>query len=242
MKSWWNQLRPFEKRVVVGVLSMVFVVLNVWFVLPHFSDWSKVKARTAKARKTLGVFQKEIAEIPNYQTNIARLLGPSGGRAIESEDQVYMFDRAILDQQAKTGVNITAKPTRPRFETNAFFLEVSESINVISPEKPLVDFLYNLGSADSLIRVRDLTLKPADTVKRQELSAIINLVASYQKNPPKATAPATPAAAKKNPTAAVRTTPPPPKTSGTQTNKTAAPGHSTAAPAVKPAPSTVKKP
>ena len=236
MKSWWNQLRPFEKRVVVGVLSMVFVVLNVWFVLPHFSDWSKVKARTAKARKTLGVFQKEIAEIPNYQTNIARLMGESGGRSVETEDQVYLFDRAILDQQAKTGVNITAKPTRPRFETNAFFLEVSESINVVSPEKPLVDFLYNLGSAESLIRVRDLTLKPADTVKRQELSAIINLVASYQKNPPKAAPPTTPAAAKKNPTAAVRTTPPPPKTpSGTQTNKTAAP-------AVKPAPSTLKKP
>lgn len=239
MKGWWNQLRPFEKRVVVGVLSLVFVVLNFLFVLPHFSDWSKVKARTARARKTLEVFQKEIAEMTTYQTNIARLMGESGGRSVESEDQVYMFDRAILDQQAKTGVNITAKPTRPRFETNAFFLEVSESINVVSPEKPLVDFLYNLGSADSLIRVRDLTLKPADTVKRQELSAIINLVASYQKNPPKA-APAAVTAAKKNPTAAVRTTPPPPKT-GTQTNKTSTPG-STAAPGVKPAPSTVKKP
>src|SRR6516164_2047915 len=101
MKNWWNQLRPFEKRVVVGVMSLVFVVLNVWFVLPHFSDWSKVKARTAKAHKTLEAFQKEIAELPTYQTNIARLMGENGARAVESEDQVYLFDRAILDQQAK---------------------------------------------------------------------------------------------------------------------------------------------
>jgi hypothetical protein len=238
VKGYWNNLRPFEKRVLVGVLSLVFIVLNVWFVFPHFSDLSLVQRRNLKARKTLEAFQKEIAELPAYQTNIAKLMGESGGRSVESEDQVYQFDRAILDQAQKTGVNITGKPTKPRFDTNTFFLEVSESINVVSAEKPLVDFLYNLGSADSLIRVRDLTLKPADNVKRQELSAIINLVASYQKNPPKAAAPVTPAA-KKAPTAAVRTAPPPQKTApGTPTNKTSSlPG----APAVKPATSNAKK-
>ncbi len=216
MKGYWNNLRPFEKRVVVGVASLVFVVLNIWFVLPHFSDWGKVQKRTAKAYKTLAAFQLEIAQIPFYQTNIAILEGQSGGRAVPHEDQASQFDRAIIDHQTQTGVNVTSKGG-PKFHTNQFFLEVTENLTVTSPEKPLVDFLYDLGSADSLIRVRDLTLKPADMVQRQQLNATMRLVASYQKNPPKPKpAPATPAAAKPA-TAGIRPALPPGK-AGTATN------------------------
>ena len=57
-----------------------------------------------------------------------------------------------------------------------------------------MDFLYSLGSGNSLIRVRDLALKP--NAPRQALSGNVKLVASYQKNPPKKAAPAAnPAAA-----------------------------------------------
>jgi len=51
-----------------------------------------------------------------------------------------------------------------------------------------VDFLYNLGSGNSLIRVRDLSLRPDPP--RQQLSGNVKLVASYQKNPSKKPAPA----------------------------------------------------
>ena len=51
-----------------------------------------------------------------------------------------------------------------------------------------MDFLYSLGSGNSLIRVRDLTLRPDPP--RQQLSGTVKLVASYQKNPPKKAAPA----------------------------------------------------
>ena len=50
-----------------------------------------------------------------------------------------------------------------------------------------MDFLYNLGSGNSLIRVRDLALHP--NPPRQALSGNVKLVASYQKNPPKKAAP-----------------------------------------------------
>ena len=50
-----------------------------------------------------------------------------------------------------------------------------------------MDFLYSLGSGNSLIRVRDLTMRP--DAPRQQLSGTVKLVASYQKNPPKKTAP-----------------------------------------------------
>ena len=64
-----------------------------------------------------------------------------------------------------------------------------------SGEKPLVDFLYNLGSGNSLIRVRGLSLRPDPP--RQLLAANITLIASYQKKPVarRAASPATAAAA-----------------------------------------------
>ena len=46
-------------------------------------------------------------------------------------------------------------------------------------EEQLVDFLYNLGSGNSQIRVRDLTVRPDPP--RQQLLAQVKLVASYQK-------------------------------------------------------------
>ena len=57
-----------------------------------------------------------------------------------------------------------------------------------------LDFLYNLGSGNSLIRVRDLQLSP-DAPARQQLGGTVKLVASYQKNLPKRVAPATPSTA-----------------------------------------------
>ena len=41
MKTYLDNLRPLEKRVVVGVAVMAFVVFNLWFVVPHFSDWEQ---------------------------------------------------------------------------------------------------------------------------------------------------------------------------------------------------------
>jgi hypothetical protein len=55
---------------------------------------------------------------------------------------------------------------------------------VSATDQQLVDFLYKLGSDASMIRVHDLELQ-SDMV-RQHLSADITLVASFQKNPPKA--------------------------------------------------------
>jgi hypothetical protein len=74
--------------------------------------------------------------------------------------------------------------------TNQFFLEQSQTITVQSGEQQLVDFLFNLGSGNSLIRVRDLGLHP--DAPHQQLAATIRLVASFQKNP--TTKPAAPAA------------------------------------------------
>ena len=53
-------LRPFEKRLVVGVGAVLFVVLNAWFVVPHFSDLGDARRRRAEALKKLERWQTEI--------------------------------------------------------------------------------------------------------------------------------------------------------------------------------------
>jgi len=184
-------LRPFEKRLVVGVGAILFVVLNAWFVFPHFSDLSQAKERRADALKKLNAWQAEIDQIPRYQAGINRFI--KEGQEVPAEDQQNQFARAIQNQQVQSGVGIQ-NFGRAATKTNQFFLELSQVISVESGEAQLVDFLYNLGSGNSLIRVRDLSLKPNGT--RFALSGSVKLVASYQKNPPKKTTPvANPAAA-----------------------------------------------
>jgi Tfp pilus assembly protein PilO len=197
-------LRPFEKRLVVIVAIVLFIVINFVFVVPHFSDWKKVRARMARAQRTLQTFQKAVAEAPSYQAKVEAIQSAENA-AVPLEEQANQFGRAILEQAARSSVNILGT-TRPTTRTNQFFLEQSESINVIAREEQLVDFLYNLGSGASLIRVRDLTLRR--DASQQQLSATIRLVASYQK---KASArPATaPASAASRPAVAAGSPAPP---------------------------------
>jgi Tfp pilus assembly protein PilO len=178
-------LRPFEKRLVVGVAAVLFVVLNAWFVFPHFSDLADAQKERAEALDKLGRWQVEINQEPGYRKQIREL--ESEGQAVPAEDQQNQFSRAIQMQQAQSGVNITST-SKQVVRTNQFFLELTEQVSVESGEAQLVDFLYNLGSGSSLIRVRDLALHP--NPPRQALSGNVKLVASYQKNPPKKAAPA----------------------------------------------------
>src|SRR5436190_1629170 len=191
MKRYWNNLRPFEKGVFVGVAALVFIVFNAWFVIPHFSDWSQMKTRKGAAEKKLEAYKTEVAQANKYDLEVKKLEGE--GLSVPPEEQSVQFLRAIQSQAQQSAASITSF-SRQTFRTNQFFLEASLSISVISGESQLVDFLYSLGSGNSLIRVRDLTLRP--DAPRQQLNSNIKLVASYQKKPSPRTlapAPSTPA-------------------------------------------------
>ena len=173
-------LRPFEKRLVVGVGAILFVVLNAWFVWPHFSDLSDAKWRRAQAQRKLETWQAEIDQSKKYQAGINRFA--KEGLEVPAEDQQNQFARTIQNQQVQSGVGIQ-NFGRTTTRTNQFFLELTQMITLESGEAQLVDFLYNLGVGNSLIRVRDLGLKP--NAQRQALNGSVNLVASYQKSQPK---------------------------------------------------------
>jgi type II secretory pathway component PulM len=179
MKKYFAQLRPLERRLAIGVLVILFLVLNYVFIWPHFSDWGNLRRRGDDAQRKLKLYQTAIAQRPAYEAQVKSL--QSAGGVVPLDDQSVSMMRAIQSQSAQSGVSI-ANTSRQMTKTNdAFFVEQIQNINVVADDKQLVDFLYKLGDDASMIRVRDLELQP-DAAK-QKLNGNIRLVASYQKSP-----------------------------------------------------------
>lgn len=206
MKTYLSKLNPGERRFVVGVGLVFFLVINIFWVWPHFSDWGVIQGRLDAATKTLAVFDEMFQKTNGLAAEVEKM--QRAGANVMLEDQAVSFMRNIIAEAGQNGVAIGGTGRLITRTNNPFFLEQIQTINVASGEKPLVDFLYNLGSGDSLVRVRDLSLRPDP--QHQQLQATITLIASYQKN-----AKAPPAAAKSAPapvvkpvsTAATATTP-----------------------------------
>jgi hypothetical protein len=171
-------LRPAERRLVVAVALVLFFMLNLWLVVPHFSDLKKVQTRIAKARKTQALFETEINQVGFYQAKLKEL--ESENLNVPIEEQNIHFANTRERVAAQSGVNLS-NASRLQSSTNQFFVELTQTINLQSKEQQLVDFLYNLGSGNALIRVRDLSLR-ADP-SQQQLSASVKLAGSYQKKP-----------------------------------------------------------
>ena len=222
MSAYWNSLRPFEKRVVVGFGALFFIVINLLFVLPHRSDLADAGVRYNKAKEALDKYYKEFAKTNGYTRALIEYEKAAGN--VAPEEQGLQFANAINGQAVVTGVPITLG--RIDTMTNQFFLEKSVTITVRARDQQLVDFLYNLGSDSSQIRVRGLVVRP--DVPRQTLDAQIKLVASYQKKPtakPAATATSAPPTPASPPVAATRSSAsgapnqPPLSTAPTSTSK-----------------------
>lgn len=184
----WN-LRPSERRLVVVVAVVFFIVVNLVWVVPHFSDWSNTRQRMDAARDKLWKYQREIDKLPIYRRQVAELEGHDV--SVPLEDQAIQFARTVQALAAQSNISILGGGSRPSVTTNQFFIEQTQNFNVQGEEKNLVDFLYHLGSGNSMIRVRDMEVHP--NPPRQLLLANIKVVASYQKNPPAKTAPPAPA-------------------------------------------------
>ncbi len=240
-------LRPAERRLVVIVGIVVFVVLNLWLVIPHFGDLRKVQKEMVETRKKLDLFQTEIKKEPEYSRQRTELAQKGG--VVAKDAQALELHREVSSQAIASGVNlpdINSSQRALNTRSNAFFDEQSLTARIDTGEKELVDFLYNLAQQNALIRVRTMDLRPANPPYR--LVGSITFVASYQKKPPakpttaataaslrttaapKPTASPTPAAkppAKPStppPSPAARPTPPPKETAAK--DKPAKPGSS----------------
>jgi hypothetical protein len=187
-QTYLSNLRPSEKRLLVGVAAVFFIVLNFWFVIPRFSDWGTNQARLWEAQEKLTSYRKEEALLPSYQKVLREF--EREGENVPAEEQSSQFLRIIQNQLAQSGVTVQGN-TKQSSRTNQYLLELSQNYTIEAGEQQMVDFLYTLSAGNSLIRVRDLSVRP--NPPRQQLSANVKLVASFQKKaPPKpGTTPAT---------------------------------------------------
>ena len=172
-------LRAGERRLLVVVALVVFVVVNIWFVFPHFGDVGRAKARRAAAVKKLAEYKAEIAQTGQREAGIKQLIAEED---VPIQDQAIELMQAIQRQASSKGVGLTGQ-SRQVTRTNEFFVEQSQTIVTQSSEDELIDFLYGLGSGNSTIRVRDLSVRPASP-QRYELAATIELVSSYKSATP----------------------------------------------------------
>jgi len=180
MKEYFARLSSLERRFVVGVLFLVFILLNAVFVWPRFSEWDQTKFRLTKARNRLATYKTTIEEMPKYEKQVQAM--ESEGLAVPPEDQALDFLNSILLEAARSGVKIINNGRLTTRTNDLFFLEQqAQGMSVQSGEQQLVNFLYNLGAGNSLTRVRALSLRRETA--GYELAATTTLVASYQKKP-----------------------------------------------------------
>jgi Tfp pilus assembly protein PilO len=177
VKKYLAQLRPLERRFAVGVLVVLFLVLNAVFIWPHYADWGTLQERLKTAHENLARDQAGLAEKPKYDALVKSLEGQ--GEFVAPEDMAVNMMRTIQNQSAQSGVQLQ-NTSRQQTHADEFFSEQTQNINVSATDEQLVDFLYKLGSGASMIRVRDLELQP--DLAKTHLNANIKLVASYQKN------------------------------------------------------------
>ena len=105
----WN-LQPQERRLVVIVAAILFGMLNLWFVWPHFKDWQQVKDGREQAQRKLGRYTNEVARVPEYERKL-KVLEKLGSPVIPSE-QTLDFYRAVQTLAKLKGVRIDQQGQR----------------------------------------------------------------------------------------------------------------------------------
>jgi hypothetical protein len=187
MKKIFDQLnlRPQERRVVVIVGVLVFIVLNWIFVRPIIGQLGDTQNELVKAQRTLKKYQDEIAKEKTYRTLEAKLK-TEGSDVLSEELQL----QRIIDQHATAaGVAISRYAPGVRLagaRTNQFFEDQGLTVDFNTYSTNLVEFLVGMASGNSMIRVQEMNLKPDASGTR--LSGSLLFIASYQKKaPPRAT-------------------------------------------------------
>ena len=182
MNNWFNRLnlQPQERRLVLGGLVIFALVLNYWLIWPYFSEWSKLSTDLDKTESRKAVYAAEIGKKPAYERQLKDLEKSGAGTVLE-EEQDNRVTATIFTQAVTHNITIIKNvPIGNAGATNAFFDEVARSVELVAGEGDLVNFLQELGTGDSMIRVRDLSRLRLDG-SQTKLQATLTLVASFQK-------------------------------------------------------------
>lgn len=174
-------LRPQERRLVMVAMVVLFAVVNVWLIIPHFGEWKVVLEKLRKARQTAKLYAEENARIPKYKETLERMR--DRGEFVLPEDQAVTLLQTVQTEAATANLYVTklSPAGGGAIPNNPFFEEQRVTMSAVAGEPELVDFLRKLGAGNSLVRVRDMDLRPDATGTK--LSANLTIVGNYLKKP-----------------------------------------------------------
>lgn len=173
-------LRPQERRLIVAVAIVVFVVVNIIWVVPQFGKVEYWNRKQTDAQAKLQRYNQEIGKVKSYTTEFAAL--QNEGVSIGNDDPTLTLQQSVSSMAMANGVQIELNsPVQRTALTNSMFEEAGMRITVTSLESNLVAFLYALGSRGTLIRVRTMSLQPDPAQVR--LRGTLEFVQSFLKKP-----------------------------------------------------------
>lgn len=188
------KLTPSERRLVVGILVVAFLVLNYWVVWPRFNDFKTISEDIASMNRKKDIYQREIERRPTYEVLLRKLKAEGSVLPVGEERIAFRSDMERLARDSGLAVPRWGEvlPERSGQNTNAFFEAIGITLQSASgTEEQFVDFLHRVGASNSTIRVKELTLSPGNFDSRSQgktnLVGNLRLVASVQKAAPKPT-------------------------------------------------------
>lgn len=187
------KLTPSERRLVVVIMAVVFVVLNYWIIWPRFGDYQALSTEIQELQRKRDTYQREVDRRPTYEVMLRKLQAagsvlPAGEEKIAFRSDIERLAREIGLTVPRWGEVVAERPAAGT--TNAFFESIALPMNqVFGAEDQIVEFLHRVGASNSTVRVKELSLAPGNFDSRAggktNLVAVIRLVASVQKAAPK---------------------------------------------------------
>lgn len=177
-------LNAFERRLAVFVGLAVFLVINMILIWPRFSEWGEIQDKNGRMDQRMRTYQAQLAKARTLKKRLSELEG-SGSDVIPEEraNQLISLIQAKASEAKLPSPNI--RPVRTGMADTSqekFFEQKAYSLTVTTDTKELIDFLVAIGNDDSVVRVRDLDLKP-ESSKKNQLVCTMTLVANYQLQP-----------------------------------------------------------
>lgn len=188
MTGWFDRLNlaPTERRMAIAGLCILGLLFNYWFIWPYFAEWDVMARDRTKLEGQKQIYFKEVSKKSSYEKLLKELEG-AGGQVLP-EEQANRVQQGITAAAATNAVNLgRVSPQVASLRMSAskdtnFFDEQIVIVDLTAKEEGFVNFLYALGSSDSMIRVRDMSRLRLDN-SGQNLSASVTFVASFQKKP-----------------------------------------------------------
>ena len=100
MQSFFDSLSSSERRLVVGVGFIIFLILNMVFVWPRFKDWGELGNRMDQAKQKIAGYNRLINRATEFKGKLIELEGI--GSNVPSESQANELIRMIQDQARKS--------------------------------------------------------------------------------------------------------------------------------------------